>query len=80
MPAPGAESVGSRRPPRFSLKSWIAVGGASLFAVVLLGVAHQVANQRGNAHRGSGRPHAIVQVLNEKNEVQIERKGGEGTR
>ncbi len=73
----GPDSVVSRRPPRFRL-IWIAVGGASLFAVMLLGVLIKLQTSQGKLIVEVDDPSAIVQVLNEKNEVQVERKGEKG--
>ena len=58
---------------------WIAVGGASLFAVVLLGVLIKMRTSEGTLIVEVDDPNATVQVLNEKSEVVIDRKGEKGS-
>ena len=57
---------------------WIAVSGASLFAVMLLAVFIKLQTSQGKLIVEVDDPSATVQVLNEKNEVQVERKGEKG--
>ena len=78
----GAESVEPRTRPRFGkpLKLWIAVGVAALFAVVLLAVLIiKLQTSEGTLIVKMDDPSEIVQVLNEKSEVLIERKGEKGS-
>ncbi len=69
-----------RRPPRSGrpLRPWIALGAASLFSAVLLGVVITMQTSQGTLVVEVDDPNAIVQVLNEKSEVVIERKGRRG--
>ena len=76
-----AESCQRRTPPRFGkpLRLWIALGFASLFAVVLLGILIMLQTREGTLIVEMDDAGAIVQVLNEKSEVVIEHKGEKGS-
>ena len=59
---------------------WIAVGGAVLFAVVLLGVLIiKLQTREGTLIVKVDDPSAVVQVLNEKGDVLIEHRGENGS-
>ncbi len=80
-PAPMAGLGDPRTPPRSGNRwgTWIALGGVFLFFAVLLGVALTMRTSEGTLIVEVDDPNANVQVLNEKSEVVIERKGEKGS-
>ena len=80
--SPGATEPYQPRAPHWFddvPKLWIAVGGAMLFAVVLLGALIKLRTREGTLIVEVDDPGTIVQVLNEKSEVVLERKGEKGS-